>query len=60
MLRTPGPAVLEAVVDPYEPPMPAHVSAKQAAMFAESLIRGEPNRGAIIKTVFKDGIRELI
>jgi pyruvate dehydrogenase (quinone)/pyruvate oxidase len=43
-LNTPGPAVLQAVVDPFEPPMPAKVKGEQALHFAESLARGEPNR----------------
>src|SRR5579859_4546720 len=43
-LATPGPVLIEAVVDPLEPPLPANVSLKQAAKFAESLAKGEPNR----------------
>jgi pyruvate dehydrogenase (quinone) len=59
-LATPGPVVVEAVVDPYEPPLPAKVTAKQAAMFAESLARGQPNRAKIAWTVFADKVRELV
>lgn len=59
-LAQPGPVIVEAVVDPFEPPMPAKVTAEQARKFAESLMRGEPDRGAIAKTVLKDKIRELI
>jgi pyruvate dehydrogenase (quinone) len=59
-LNAPGPAVLQAVVDPLEPPLPAKVDAEQAMHFAESLARGEPNRGKIALTAFSDKIRELI
>src|SRR5438552_1713771 len=59
-LNTPGPVLLEAVVDPYEPPMPPKVSVRQAEKFAESLLRGEPNRERIIATIAEDRIRELI
>jgi pyruvate dehydrogenase (quinone)/pyruvate oxidase len=59
-LSTPGPVLVEAVVDPYEPPMPPKVTAKRAEKFAESLLRGEPNRGKIISTVAEDRIRELV
>ena len=59
-LNTPGPALLEAVVDPFEPPMPAKVKAEQALHFAESLARGEPNRKKIILTTLSDKVRELI
>ena len=59
-LNVPGPAVLQAVVDPFEPPMPAKVKAEQALRFAESLARGEPNRKKIALTAISDKIRELI
>jgi pyruvate dehydrogenase (quinone)/pyruvate oxidase len=59
-LNTPGPVIVEAVVDPFEPPMPPKVSVEQAAKFAESLMRGEPNSGRIIETVIGDRIRELV
>jgi pyruvate dehydrogenase (quinone) len=36
------------------------VSARQAEKFAESLLRGEPNREKIIATIAEDRIRELI
>jgi pyruvate dehydrogenase (quinone) len=54
-----GPALCEAVVDPFEPPMPARVSAKQALHMAEALARGEPNRGRIALTLFRDKIKDL-
>src|SRR5881296_1978576 len=60
MMLADGPALCEAVVDPYEPPMPARVKLKQAVRMAESLARGEPNRGRIALTAVSDKIRELI
>jgi len=59
-LNTPGPVLVEAYVDPFEPPLPANISVEQAAKFAESLMRGEPNRGKIALTVLEDKIRELV
>ena len=59
-LAAPGPALVEAVVDPFEPPMPAKVSLDQVAKFARSLARGEPNRSKIALTVLEDRVRELI
>lgn len=59
-LNAPGPAVLQAVVDPLEPPLPAKVRADQALHFAESLARGEPNRKKIALTALSDKIREMI
>jgi pyruvate dehydrogenase (quinone)/pyruvate oxidase len=59
-LNTPGSAVLEALVDPFEPPMPAKVKAEQALHFAESLARGEPNSKKIVLTTLSDKVREMI
>jgi pyruvate dehydrogenase (quinone)/pyruvate oxidase len=59
-LAVPGPVIVQGVVDPLEPPMPAKVTVKQMAHFAESLIRGEPNREKIALTVLADKVRELI
>lgn len=55
-----GPVLIEAVVDPYEPPMPPSVTLEQAAHFAESLVRGEPNRKKIALTVLEDKVKELV
>jgi len=54
-----GPALVEAVVDPFEPPMPARVTTKQALRMAEALARGEPNRGRIALTLFRDKVSDL-
>ncbi len=59
-LNVPGPALLQAVVDPLEPPLPAKVTADQAMKFAESLARGEPNASKIALTALSDKVREMI
>lgn len=59
-LATPGPVLVEAVVDPFEPPMPPKISAKQAAKFAQALAKGEPNRGKIVLTVLEDKVKEMV
>jgi pyruvate dehydrogenase (quinone) len=59
-LATPGPVIVEAVVDPFEPPMPPKVTLDQATKFAESLAKGQPHRGKIALTVLSDKVRELI
>lgn len=59
-LAVEGPALVQAVVDPLEPPLPGKVTLEQAAHFAESLIRGEPNRTQIALTALSDKVRELI
>jgi pyruvate dehydrogenase (quinone)/pyruvate oxidase len=59
-LKTDGPVVIEAVVDPNEPPMPPKVTPRQAAHFAESLAKGTPDRKRIIADILDDKIRELV
>ncbi|MGH9857562.1 MAG: thiamine pyrophosphate-dependent enzyme, partial [Acidobacteriota bacterium] len=59
-LAASGPVLVEAIVDPYEPPMPAKISLDQASKFAESLAKGTPNRKEIALTVLSDKVRELI
>src|SRR5579875_1360760 len=55
-----GPVLIEAVVDQFTPPMPAKIKAGQAVKFAESLMRGEPNRTRIILTTAHERVRELV
>jgi pyruvate dehydrogenase (quinone) len=59
-LSAPGPAILQAVADPLEPPLPAKITAEQALKFAESLARGEPNRTKIALTALSDKVREMV
>jgi pyruvate dehydrogenase (quinone)/pyruvate oxidase len=53
------PALVEVIVDPFEAPMPSRVKAKQALHMAEALRRGEPSRGRIALTLFRNKIHEL-
>ena len=53
------PALVEAVVDPFEPPMPARMTFKDAMNMAKSLARGEPNRGRIALTLFRNKVRDF-
>ncbi len=59
-LNTSGPVLIEAVVDPFEPPMPPKITAKQALKFSEALARGTPNRKKIALTIASDRVRELV
>jgi pyruvate dehydrogenase (quinone) len=53
------PVLVEAVVDPFEPPHPASVKVDQALNMAKALARGEPNRGRIALTLFRDKVHDL-
>jgi len=59
-LATPGPVLIEAVVDPSEPPMPPNVTMKQAGHLLESILKGEPNRKKIAVTIAEDKVREMV
>src|SRR5205085_4895742 len=43
-LAQPGPAVIEAVVDANEPPLPGKITTEQAWHFAKALLRGQKDR----------------
>jgi pyruvate dehydrogenase (quinone)/pyruvate oxidase len=55
-----GPALVEAVVDPHEPPMPPKATLKQVTNLAESLARGTPAGRKILSTVASDIVREIV
>jgi pyruvate dehydrogenase (quinone) len=59
-LATAGPVVIEATVDPHAPPMPPKVTAKQALHFAQSLAKGTPEGGQVLKKLLGSKIREMV
>jgi len=59
-LAHPGPVLVEAVVDPHEPPMPPRATLKQMTHLAEALARGTPARSKIALTIGSDAVRELV
>lgn len=58
-LRAPGPALVEAIVDPFEPLMPAKMKPEQAEHYAEALRKGQPNAERIALTLFRDAVEEF-
>jgi pyruvate dehydrogenase (quinone)/pyruvate oxidase len=58
-LKVDGPVLIEGVVDPLEPPLPPNVTRDQAVKFAESLVRGEPDRVEIARTALSNVVRQL-
>ena len=55
-----GPCLVEAVVDPNEPPRPAKVEVKQALHLAKALAKGEPNATKIGLTLFRGKLHDLL
>ncbi|HLZ37301.1 MAG TPA: thiamine pyrophosphate-binding protein [Mycobacteriales bacterium] len=58
-LAHPGPALVDTLVNPDEPPMPGRVTYDQAKHFAEAFLKGQPRRVAIATTLFKDKLEQL-
>ncbi len=58
-LAHPGPALVDVVVNPDEPPMPPKIRYEDAKGFAQSFLKGQPRRAAIASTVFRDKLDQL-
>ncbi len=58
-LALPGPAVIECVVDPLEPPWPPVVTNDEAKKLATALARGEVNRRPIGLTIGRHAVQEF-
>ena len=58
-LEHPGPALVDCLTNPDEPPMPAKVTYEMAKGFAKAFLHGQPHRATIASTLFKDKINEL-
>lgn len=55
-----GPALVEAVVDPNEPPLPGKITTDQAWQFVKAMVKGQKDRWEIVKTVVENKIREVV
>jgi pyruvate dehydrogenase (quinone) len=58
-LRHDGPALVDADVNPDEPPMPGKVEYQQAKKFAQAFLRGQPHKATIATTLLRDRIEQL-
>ena len=56
----PGPVVIEAVVDPNEPPMPPKIKGNAGGASGRALARGTPHRGQVARTLAANTVRELV
>lgn len=56
----PGPAIIECVIDPNEPPMPPKATLSDMKNLALALAKGTPGGFEIAKTILKDKVREII
>jgi pyruvate dehydrogenase (quinone) len=58
-LAYPGPALVDVMVNPDEPPMPGKVSYEQAKGFAQAWLRGQPRKATMASTLFRDKLDQL-
>jgi pyruvate dehydrogenase (quinone) len=58
-LSYPGPALIDVVVNPDEPPMPGKVQYEQAKGFVKAFLAGQPRKATIASTLWRDKITEL-
>ncbi|MFF7450426.1 MULTISPECIES: thiamine pyrophosphate-requiring protein [unclassified Streptomyces] len=59
-LEADGPAVIEFLTDPAVPPIPPHATWDQMEATAESILRGDADRGSMIKQGFKAKMQEFL
>ncbi|MFJ8110609.1 thiamine pyrophosphate-requiring protein [Streptomyces sp. NPDC096132] len=59
-LEADGPAVVEFLTDPAVPPVPPHATWEQMEATAESILKGDADRGAMIKRGFKAKMQEFL
>ena len=55
----PGPALVDVLVNPDEPPLPGKVEYEQAKGFLKSFLAGQPRKATIASTLWRDKITEL-
>jgi len=60
VLAADGPALLEVVTDPDVPPLPPHIRLEQAKGMAQSIFKGDPDRGGMIRQALKGKLEEFV
>jgi pyruvate dehydrogenase (quinone) len=59
-LEADGPAVVEFLTDPAVPPIPPHATWEQMEATAESILRGDADRGSMIRQGFKAKMQDFL
>jgi pyruvate dehydrogenase (quinone) len=54
------PVVYDAITDPEVPTLPPHITFEQAKKFTESMVKGEPHLGHMVKQTFKEAIESYL
>jgi pyruvate dehydrogenase (quinone) len=53
------PVVIDAVTDPDVPPLPPHITFKQARAMVSSMLKGDPDLGSVVRKSFRGVMREF-
>ncbi|MGW7264572.1 thiamine pyrophosphate-requiring protein [Streptomyces sp. NPDC054842] len=59
-LAADGPAVIEFLTDPAVPPVPPHATWEQMEATAASILKGDAERGAVVRQGLKAKVQELL
>ncbi|MDQ0936979.1 thiamine pyrophosphate-requiring protein [Streptomyces turgidiscabies] len=59
-LEADGPAVIEFLTDPAVPPVPPHASWEQMEATAASILKGDADRGGMVRQGFKAKVQEFL
>jgi pyruvate dehydrogenase (quinone) len=54
------PVVLEAITDPEVPTLPPHITFEEAKKFTESMAKGDPHLGHMIKQTFQEVVESFL
>jgi pyruvate dehydrogenase (quinone) len=54
------PVIIEAITDPEVPTLPPHITFEEAKKFTESMIKGEPRLGHMIKQTFMEAVEGFL
>ena len=52
--------MLEAITDPEVPTLPPHITFEEAKKFTESMIKGDPHLGHMIKQTLKEAVESFL
>ncbi len=59
-LASKKPCVLEVITDPNIPPLPPHITLKQAKAFASTLLKGDPDEASVIVKSLRQFAEEFV
>jgi pyruvate dehydrogenase (quinone) len=54
------PVIIQAITDPEVPTLPPHITFEEAKNFTESMIKGDPRRGHILKQTFLEAVESFL